>query len=75
MISAQIESNNNKKSRFRGPMKSFPMRTTASYNNDSDDDSDDDDSDDDNDDNYDIRDDSRPPHLFSALSESHLFMI
>ena len=35
----------------------------------------DDSDDDDNDGNYDIRDDYRPPHMFSAFSESHLFMI
>ena len=48
---------------------------------DDDDDSDDDDGDDDDgdddhrDDDYDIRDDSRPQQLFSAFSDSHLFMI
>ena len=41
-----------------------------------DDDSDDDDSDDDDrNDIYDIGDDSRPPQLFSAFLDSHLFMI
>ena len=47
---------------------------------DDDDDSDDDDGDDDGDDDhrdddYDIRDDSRPQQLFSAFSDSLLFMI
>ena len=42
---------------------------------DADDDGDDDDGDDnDNDDDYDIGNDSRPPQLFSALSDSLLFM-
>ena len=41
-----------------------------------DDDGDDDDSDDDDrNDIYDIGDDSRPPQLFSAFLDSHLFMI
>ena len=41
-----------------------------------DDDGDDDDGDDDHrDDDYDIRDDSRPPQLFSAILDSLLFMI
>ena len=45
-------------------------------NNDNDDDCDDDKSDDDdNDDDYDVGDDSQPPQLFSALSDSVLFMI
>ena len=45
-------------------------------NNDNDDDRDDDKSDDDdNDDDYDVGDDSQPPQLFLALSDSVLFMI
>ena len=45
-------------------------------NKDNDGDDDDGDNDDDSDsDVHDIKDDSRPPHLFSALSDSLLFMI
>ena len=40
-----------------------------------DDDSDDESDDDDSNDDYDVWDDSRPPQLFSALSDSLLFMI
>ena len=45
-------------------------------NDNNDDNGDDDDGDDDHcDDDYDIRDDSRPQQLFSAFSDSLLFMI
>ena len=43
--------------------------------NDDDDGDDDDGDDDDNDENYDVRDDSWPPQLFLAFSDSLLFMI
>ena len=49
-----------------------------SYDDDDDDDDgddDNDDGDDDDGDDYDIRDYFRPQQLFSAFSESHLFMI
>ena len=52
---------------------SFKERSATHDNND--DDGDDDDGDDDDDNDFDVGDDSWPPQLFSAFSDSLLFMI